>query len=314
MAETAQRQPQTSGQTVGIVLVNYNGQKFMPDCLESLATIDYTPARIVVVDNASTDGSADWTAAHYPNIILLRLESNTGITGGNNAGMEWCLQNGCDFVLLLNNDTVVQPDFLSRLMENAAPGRMVVPKIYFDDDRKRINNHFGDFDYWRMVHRDWFYRKLDSPASHRIQAAPMANTCALLVPRAVLEKIGRMDDQLFIYWDDTDFITRAVRVGTEILLVPTAVIYHKESSSSGGSNSPLVVYYTTRNRLYFTFKHQKSRMALAFFLLYFSLTRLLVGAKYLRGGEKAQMAALKNAIMDFFRGHMGKASPQRYGS
>lgn len=75
---------------VGIVLVNYNGQKFMPDCLESLAKIDYALAQVIVVDNASTDGSADWTQTHYPSVTLIRHTHNQGITGGNNAGIEWC--------------------------------------------------------------------------------------------------------------------------------------------------------------------------------------------------------------------------------
>lgn len=299
---------------VGIVLVNYNGQKFMPSCLDSLAKNDYTAAQVVVVDNASTDGSADWTASAFPSVTLLRLAFNTGITGGNNAGIEWCLENGYDYVLLLNNDTVVEPDFLSRLMENIIPGHMLVPKIYFYDDQRRINNHFGDFSYWRMIHRDWFFGKSDSAASCRLQVAPMANTCALLIPRAILEKVGRMDDRLFIYWDDTDFITRAVRAKAKILFVPSAVIYHKESSSSGGSNSPLVVYYTTRNRLYFTFKHQKNILALVFFIIYFSLTRFAVSAKYLMRGEQAQLVALRNALKDFIWGHMGKAPPDRFQS
>lgn len=293
--------------SVGIVLVNYNGMNFMPDCLESLSKIDYPSAKIVVVDNASSDGSPDWTATHYPDVALVRHAENLGITGGNNAGMEWCWENGMDFVLLLNNDTVVAPDFLSRLMAQTEPDCLLVPKIYFYDNQTLINNHLGTFDYWRGIHSDWFYAKPDSDASRKVCLATMANTCALLFSQEVSARIGPMDDIYFIYWDDTDFLTRAVQNGLRIKFVPDAVLYHRESSSSGGTNSPLSVYYTTRNRLYFMVKHQKNRFILAFFLVYFSFTRIVVAATYLLRGQHPQLAALKDAIIDFCRGRTGQA-------
>ena len=300
------------GGTVGIVLVNYNGMRFMPDCLESLSRIDYPHARVVIVDNASTDGSADWAAAHFPNFALVRHADNLGITGGNNAGIEWCLGNGCDWVLLLNNDTIVEPDFLSRLMAHAEPDCLLVPKIYFHDDRALLNNHLGTFDYRRGIHRDWFYGQPDSPASREVRMATMANTCAMLIPQEVSARVGPMDDAYFIYCDDTDFITRAVRSGCRIKFVPDAILYHRESSSSGGTESPLTVYYATRNRLYFMGKHQKNRIVLGVFWAYFVLTRIVVAASYLQKRRRVQLRALRNAIADFCRGRMGQAPPERY--
>ena len=299
---------------VGIVLVNYNGGKFMPDCLASLAKLDYTDTRIVIVDNASADGSADEAGAQYPNITVMRHADNLGITGGNNAGMDWCRTNRCDWVLLLNNDTVVQPDFLSKLLVHAAPDCLLVPKIYFHDAQTLINNHFGTFDYWCGIHRDLFFGRPDTPASGQVQTGTMANTCALLIPRTVAERVGLMDDTYFIYSDDSDFLTRAVRSGSRIKFVPDAVIYHRESSSSGGTNSPLTVYYTTRNRLYFMRKHQKNPVALGFFWVYFMLTRLAVALNYLRLGQRAQLRAMRNGIADFLGGRMGRAPLSRFSA
>ena len=292
---------------VGIVLVNYNGMKFMPDCLASLSKIDYPQARIVIVDNASTDGSADWAAAHFPEAALVRHAGNLGITGGNNAGIAWCQENGCDWVLLLNNDTVVEPDFLSRLLAQAEPDCLLVPKIYFYDNKALINNHLGTFDYRRGLHVDWFYGKSDSPASREVRFAAMANTCALLIPQEVAARVGPMDDHYFIYYDDTDFLTRAVRSGIQIKFVPDAVLYHRESSSSGGADSPLSVYYTNRNRLYFMHKHQKNRLFLGFFWVYFILTRMIVAARFGQKGQRLQIRALRKAVADFCRGRMGRA-------
>ena len=297
---------------VGIVLVNYNGMKFMPDCLQSLAKIDYPQARVVIVDNASADGSADWAAMHFPEIAQVRHAGNLGITGGNNAGIAWCRENGCGWVLLLNNDTVVEPDFLSRLLDQNEPNCLLVPKIYFYDNKSVINNHLGSYDYWRGLHVDWFYGRPDSPASREVTMVTMANTCALLMRLEAAERVGLMDDSYFIYYDDTDFLTRAVRGGALIKFVPDAVVYHRESSSSGGGDSPLSVYYLNRNRLYFMFKNQKNRLALVFFLFYFALTRLVKIAGYRRNGQSTQIRALRNAVADFRRGRMGQASSSRF--
>ena len=242
---------------------------------------------------------------------MLEQGCNRGFTGGCNAGMEWCLAAGCDYVLLLNNDTAAEPDFLSRLMDHADPNCLVVPKIYFYDDRTLINSHVGRYDYWRGLHQDWFYRKPDSPASRQAQFAQMANGCALLIPKEILQRVGMLDEQFFMYAEDVDFITRAVRAGAKILFVPDAVIYHRESSSSGGADSPLSVYYNNRNRPRLLFKHQKNPLARSFFVLYFSATRMATSLRYLRRGQRAQLSALWRGVADALRGRMGIAPQQR---
>ncbi len=297
---------------VGIVLVNYNGGRFLPDCLESLARCDYPERLVVLVDNASTDGSADLAAAEYPSVLLVRQADNGGFAQASNVGIRACLASGCEYVLLLNNDTTVAPDFLTKLMAQAAPDRLLAPKIYFADAPERINNHFGTYDLWRGVHRDWYRGKMDTPDSLRVQPGGMANGCALLVPKGIIERAGLLDEDFFMYAEDVDYILRAKAAGAEVWLVPTSVIYHKESSSSGGSGSPLVVYYTTRNRLFLMARHQKAWPARAFFLAYFTLTRLPVLLNYLRLGKLAQVRALRHGIADHRRGRMGQSAPSRY--
>src|SRR5579863_2154446 len=101
---------------VGIVLVNFNGAKFMPDCVQSLRANDYARFKIVIVDNLSTDGSREWIGQLDASIEKVLLDSNTGITGGNSAGMSRCIELGCDQILLLNNDTIQAQDFISRMV------------------------------------------------------------------------------------------------------------------------------------------------------------------------------------------------------
>lgn len=296
---------------VGVVLVNFNGGRFLPECLETLFAGDYPDLSVVLADNGSTDGSLEWVRRQFPSVETLALGENRGFTGGCNAGIAWCRENRCDYVLLLNNDTAVAPDFLSHLMAHAGPDRLLAPKIYFYDDRTLINNHLGTYDFRRGIHRDWFYRKRDTEASRRVQDVSMANGCALLFPVAAADKIGLFDETFFLYAEDIDFILRAVGAGFRVRFVPDAVVYHRESASSGGHGSPLTVYYTTRNRLHLMFKHQKSRRILAFFLVYFTVTRLAVAAGYLLRGRRAQLRAMAAGIADFCRGRLGR-SPRSF--
>jgi GT2 family glycosyltransferase len=293
---------------VGIVLVNYNGMRFTPECLQSLAAIDYPNVRTVLVDNASTDGSPEWIAEHRPEVTLIRLPSNRGVTGGNNAGIAWCLSRDCDYVLLLNNDTVVEPDFLTWLVAAAEPRALVAPKILFCDARETLNNHFGVFDFWRGRNTDWLYNH-PAKAADKPRIGRMSSTCALLISRDVLLQVGRMDDAYFLYYDDTDFIARAVARGAIVKFAPEAVICHRESSSAGHREvSPLAMYYNTRNRLYFMFKHQKNPFALLFFVAYFCAGRVPLILHYAATRRLGLARALLNGVMDFLRGRMGAAA------
>ena len=298
----------TEAGRVGVVLVNYNGGRFLPECLQTLYANSYCNMQVVLVDNGSTDGSLEWVRQHFPQVVVLALGVNQGFTGGCNAGITWCRENGCDYVLLLNNDTAVAPDFVSSLMAHAGPERLLAPKIYFYDNRDFINNHLGTFDFKRGIHRDWFYGKTDTEASRQVQNVSMANGCALLIPVTVFDKIGLLDEVFFMYAEDVDFIARAVNVGFQVMFVPDAVVYHRESASSGGHGSPLTGYYTTRNRLYLMRKHQKDRRILLFFLVYFTLTRLVVADRYLIRGQRPQLRALAAGIFDYCRGRMGRSS------
>ena len=298
---------------VGIVLVNFNGARFMPDCLESLAANDYTNYKIIIVDNLSTDGSREYVAGLDASIEKVLLDSNTGITGGNSAGIQRCLELGCDEILLLNNDTVVQRDLLTRLVEAREPERLLVPRIYFHDAPTLINTNFGDFDYLRGRSAQRFYGRPDSEASTKPCLGTVASTCALMFPAELVKEIGLMDDAYFIYFDDTDFVARAVTAGYLVKYVPEAKLSHKESSSSGGKPlGPLPLYYQTRNRLYFMAKHQRNRLLLGVFWLYFLATRMVRMAQWWHAGDRASMAASRAAISDYRAGRMGYTAPDRY--
>lgn len=298
---------------VGIVIVNYNGMKFMPACIESIDRQDYPNAIPILVDNDSSDGSKEWIAGLPAKYDKVLLDENTGVTGGNNAGIRRCLELGCDEIFVLNNDTVLEPDAVRRLVEAAESGRMLTPRIYSFDTPPTVNTYFGDFDFTRGISVQRFFGELDSERTEQTCFGTMASLCALMFPASMVDKVGLMDDDYFMYFDDVDFVTRAVQCGFSVKYVPESKIYHLESGSSGGETlGPLPLYYQTRNRLHFMVKHQPSRVRRSMFYLYFLLTRLVYVARWLAKRDRRSLYAFRAAIQDYRSGRLGYVPPSRF--
>ena len=145
--ETAAGEP-SDAPRIGVVVVTFNGLAFTRSCIASLLRMSYPNAVVVVVDNASTDGSADVIRREFPAVVVLEQGENGGYTGGNNVGIRWCLDNGCTGVLILNNDTRVEPDFLDVMARHLRTPCIVGPQIRVLDDASRVADGFGWFD-WR---------------------------------------------------------------------------------------------------------------------------------------------------------------------
>ena len=290
--------------SVAVLTVNYNGAGHIADFLASLQAVTYPNWRLVVVDNASSDGSPEEIARLFPEATLVRNDENLGITGGHNAGIRHCLEHGLDYVLFLNNDTAVEPDFLDRLLEAADGRTMVAPKVYLYGRRRLLDDTVGDFDWWRGVWRGWLYAKPEPPGFDRWQPN-MASLCCLLVPAGAFRDAGLMDDRFFMYYDDFDFVRRAQAAGYRLRLKADAVIYHRKAASSGGVDSPFKLYYATRNRLYLMRKHLPV-WRFALFLAYFLATRSVFLATLAGRGRRAQWRATVRGIVDYFRGRLGR--------
>lgn len=291
--------------SVAILTINYNSRSYIADFLASLQAVAYPNYRLVVVDNASDDGSPEEIRWLFPQAVLLRNGENLGITGGHNVGIRYCLEQGFDYVLFLNNDTVVREEFLDRLVESADQRTMVAPKTYLHGQPRLLDDTVGDFDWRRGVWRGWLYGKPEPPGFERPRAVSMASLCCLLVPAAVFRDVGLMDERFFMYYDDFDFVARARAAGYRLRLNPAAVIYHRKAASSGGVESPFKVYYACRNRLYLMRKHS-SRLGFRLFLAYFLATRAGYFVSYLARGQGRQLRAMLMGIADFFRGRLGR--------
>lgn len=301
------RETHGAAPSVGIVAVNYNSAAFIGEFAESLRGVRYPNFRLIVVDSASSDGSAEELLRQVPEAVLLPSDENLGTAGGNNRGIAYCLDHGFDYVLLLNNDTTLTEDFLERLVASADHRTLVVPKILYYYDRRLISTHAGDFDWRRGLFRRTFHGRPDSPAANSPRELETASFCCALVPAAAFRELGLLDERFFMYYEETDWLRQARDRGYRLLYRPEAVVYHRESASSGGGwTTPFKLYYATRNRIYLMRKHSSSPGAYALFMAYFLAGRLVYLVLHLLRRRRRLARAMIRGVLDYHRGRMGR--------
>jgi hypothetical protein len=232
-----------------VVVLNYNGKADTLECVRSLAAARVP--RLYVVDNGSVEPVAEDVRRIVPHAVVIENGRNLGFTGGNNVGCRRALEDGAEFVLLLNNDTAVDPGFLGPLlcaMEDPRVG-MATPKIYFHGEDRVFWAYGATID--RMTGRSphlGVYRKDEGQFDH-IREVDRITGCAMFVRREVFERVGLLDDRFFIYSEETDWCLRARRAGYRLVVVKDSVIWHKGHRDSGRAGRPFILYLQTRNHL-----------------------------------------------------------------
>jgi GT2 family glycosyltransferase len=238
---------------VTVVVLSWNGREDTLACLGSLAAATYPSLETLVVDNGSSDGSADAVASAFPDVVLIRLDANLGFAGGMNVGVAEALSRGAELVMLLNNDTVVEPGFLEPLVDALEPDEAVAAacsQIVFRDDPATVWYAGASFRPGRGHHgANRGYGGPRFSATTPPFVTDRACGGAMLVPARALAEIGDFDESLFAYAEDTDWSLRAARVGRRVLVVPASVVRHAVSAASGGASSPDTLYYSLRNGL-----------------------------------------------------------------
>lgn len=235
-----------------VILLNWNGKNDTIECLTSLSKVIFSSFQPLVVDNGSHDGSVKEIRAAFPEVPILETGANLGFAGGNNPGIEWALSKGAEWILLLNNDTVVDPDFLTAFMEAAKEqpkAKILGAKIYRYNDKKTID-HLGGF--WNPKIGDFVSfaqnQADDGVSFEEMQQVDYVCGAALLMHRSVPETIGLLEPRFFLFWEETDYCNRAKRLGFEVWTAPKARIWHKVSSSFIGGK-PHMHYFWWRSRL-----------------------------------------------------------------
>ncbi|QHT72076.1 glycosyltransferase family 2 protein [Rhodocytophaga rosea] len=240
---------------VSIITVNYNKISVTREFLQSIQRITYPHYEVIVVDNASIEAGFDELKNEFPAVIFIKNPFNTGFAGGNNVGVK--VAKGA-FLLFLNNDTEVETSFLKPLVDCLLSDErigMASPKIkYFDSPD--IIQYAGGVAINRVTGRGRFIGNKEKDSSAFIENTPteLIHGAAMMVSRKLLDTIGPMDEQYFLYYEELDWCERAKKAGFSLYFVGQSVVYHKESTSVG-KNSALRTYYLTRNRLLFIRKN-----------------------------------------------------------
>jgi GT2 family glycosyltransferase len=255
---------------VSIIALNYNQTGVTCEFLESTKHLTYTNFETIIVDNGSTvDPTEQINAGNYPNVKLILSPKNLGFTGGNNLGIEHAKG---DYIFIVNNDTEVTPELIQHLLDPffADPTVGVVcPKIRFYHNANIIQ--YAGFEKMNLLTgRTWAVGSKEEDNGQHDVSGPTwcAHGAAMMVSRAVIDKVGRFADKFFIYYEESDWSARILRAGFKIYYNAAGLIFHKESITMG-KESPIKAYYHTRNRILYM-RRNTNKLQLTAFLLFFS--------------------------------------------
>lgn len=298
--------------SVTIITLNWNQPHYTLACLRSLQSVTYPNFKVIVLDNGSKDDSIAQIRAvlpeqNYP-VELIENGHNLGFAEGNNVGIRKALNDGADYVLLLNNDTEVAPDFIEPLVKMAQSNPNIGitgSKIYYFDEPERLWSAGGTIAATGATHQ-LGVNEFDSPELNQLRKVDYVSGCAMLVKRAVIEKVGMLDARFFAYYEETDWCARTARAGYSIWYVPQSKIWHKISLKARDF-TPYYVYLMSRNRLLFLRNRGMSAPRVLLSLVMVDLRTILAIAilKRHRPARPMQQWHIRG-VLDYLRGRFGE--------
>jgi GT2 family glycosyltransferase len=278
---------------VGVVILNYNGKALAEQCIRSVLNSPYANKEIILVDNASTDGSFEYLRSVFAGVIYVANSENLGVAGGRNRGFREAILRGADYVLSLDNDTRIVSNLIEALVAVAESDPrigVVGPKTYIDDGSGRIQCTGGRITYTQNVCAERGLREMDHRQYDKIEDVDYFPGFGFMARRDVFEKLNFLDENFCGYGhEDTDFCVRAAQLGYRVVYVPKAILWHRGSATIGGY-SPRKKYLEAVNSAYFVRKYgtPKDRMKYAFFAGFGLIYALAVQS--LRGNHRAVFA------------------------
>ena len=286
---------------ISIITVNYNGLDLTVELLNSIRRVTYSNLEIFVVDNASRENPQQFLHDHYPEVKYIRSEQNLGFAGGNNLAVR---QATGDLLFFINNDAEITEGSLDRLVaafEGNSKLGMVSPLICYYNESKGSNVDLIQYAGMTQVHavtarnRTIGEKEWDKGQFNTAQTTAYAHGAAMMVKKEVVERVGVMFEDFFLYYEELDWCERIRCAGYEIWVEPRAKIYHKESASVGAM-STLKTYYINRNRIYFM-RRNFGGFKLFLFTLFFTCITLPKNLlKYVLKGEFDHAKAFLKAI------------------
>ena len=257
------------GAKVSVIIVNWNGKKFLGDCISSIFGQTYSNYEAILVDNGSTDGSSDFARTTFPRLKIIALDQNYGFAKGNNIGMKEAMKDeSLTYILLLNVDTRLDPRFIEELVAVAESNDQIgacQPRMLNMMDTSLIDAAGITLDKSGNAIQLGYHEK-DGEQFKQAKEVFGVNAGAALYRRSMLDKIGLFDEDFFIYFEDVDLAIRARLDGWKSVYVPGAVVYHNHSHAFG-KDSPVKAYLIERNRYYYIAKTLPRGILLKFLLM-----------------------------------------------
>lgn len=288
--------PTTGSACVDVVIITHNHRQTIARCLQSVRHQTLPAGRIVMIDNASNDGTPQFIATAFPDICLVVNNDNRGFAAACNQGIALALQNQADYIALLNPDTLVHPDWLKELLAAAqqAPDIGLVQSLLFEGlpPSQRINSRGNCQQYLGFGYCD---TNPTPPLSQDLQEIAFASGAACLLTKQLFMTIGGFDERYFLYHEDLDLGHRARLAGFRVVLAPRSLVWHQYRFDRG----PMKFYYLERNRLRTLFKHYQTK-TLTLLIPIILLTEAAVLLRALLGGwGRLKLKSYLDFIKDF---------------
>lgn len=232
-----------------IIVVNWNGKNYLEKCLDSLKKLIYPNYEIVLVDNGSVDGSVEFVRQNFPWIKIVQNKENLGFAEANNIGYQ---NSKGEYILFLNNDTTVEPNFLTILVKEIEINKDIgglQPKILQMDNPQKLDCVGGFLTASGILYHFGYGKNADNPKYSKKIEIFSAKGAAILFRREVLEKVGLFDKDFFAYFEETDLCHRVWVAGYKIIYIPDAVIYHKGKGTAKRIGEASIAFHSFKNRI-----------------------------------------------------------------
>ena len=285
---------------VSFVVLNWNNFKDIKECLESLEKITYPNYEVIVVDNGSKDGSTKKIQEEFPQHIYIYNNDNLGCAGGYNVGMKYAFKRGADYIFPLNNDMIVDRNSLEPLvkaMEDEKTG-IVGPATYCYPQKEKLHTAGELVDYWKGGVKELYLTK---------KGEVDCLSGSYLIRKEVIDKIGYFCELYFLNFEEGEYCIQTKKAGFKIVCEPKSKIWHKVGTTT--NKIPAICTYDFyRNK--FLFMKRNAPLYLKYpFYLYGSLYLVLRCIEDLVKGDRARAIAIRNALVDFWQGNLGKGDP-----
>lgn len=289
---------------VSIIVLNWNGLKDTIECLESLKKITYPNYEVIVVDNGSKGNDADVLEEKYGDYIeLIRNRENLGFTGGNNVAMRTVVERGINYVLILNNDVVVEKNFLEPLIEDILRDEnigVIGPANYYYYEPQKILHSGGKINYW----------KGKAVGLNLLESSKELNSlagCCLLIRKEVIDQIGYFYEPYFLNFEEVDYCLRAKKAGFKISYEPKSKVWHKTQATLDKIPAAQC-YYFYRNKFLFIKRNAPFYIKYPFYF-YYSLYLIFKFIEKLIRGDRLTAFSIRDALIDFWQGNFGEGNP-----